>query len=275
LTQAISRLLVLLLLVGTRCALAAPQTELVFGIYPYLSPSQIVGQFRPLQQYLSQELGRAVSLQSAPDFDTFVKRTRAGEYDLIFTAPHMGRLAQQRDGYLPVAQTGYPIMVVVLSRRDGPVHSLADLSGGSLAIGARMSMTYQIVNQALTRYGLAMGQQVRFVNTASFSNVLQAVLRGEADAGATGTLLWDIAPLAQRRQLREIYRAPPVPGFLLLAHPRVGADSHQRLKTALFNFKRTATGKAYFQSSRQIDFRPLDEPTLQRIDPFTAVFRDP
>jgi phosphonate transport system substrate-binding protein len=261
---------------GTVCSLAAAAPdaarELVFGIYPYLSPSRIVEQFAPLNDYLARALGRPVALRSAPNFLKFIERTRAGEYDIVFTAPHMGRLAEKRDGYLPVAQTGYQIVIVALVKQDSPLRSLADMKGHSLAVGAQLSMTYQIVDHTLGKSGLALGRDVRFVDTASFSNVIEAVMRNEADAGATGTLLWDTAPPAQHAALREIFRSQPVPGFLVLAHPRIGTDTLRRITQALFDFEQTPAGRAFFASSQQLGFRPLDAATMQRIDPYTAVF---
>lgn len=254
---------------------AAAAGELVFGVYPYLSPNQIVEQFAPLSKHLGKVLGRPVALRSAPSFAKFIERTQAGEYDIVFTAPHMGRLAEKRDNYRPLAQTGYPIVVVALVKQDSPLKSLADLRDRSLAVGAKMSMSYQIVNQALGKSGLELGRNVHFVDTASFSNVLEAVLRDEADVGATGTLLWESAAATQRAQLREIYRSPPVPGFLLLGHARNGTAMLQRMQAALFDFARTPAGRDYFEKTRQIDFRPLDAATMKRIDPFTAGLDSP
>lgn len=247
-------------------------SELVLGIYPYLSPSRIVEQFSPLNGHLTKSLDRPVSLRSAPDFTKFIERTSAGEYDIIFTAPHMGRRAETRDGYRRIAQTGYSIVIVVLTRKDGPITTLADLKGRKLAVGASLSMTYQIVDQALGKQGLALGRDVEFVDTASFSNVLEALVRHEADAGATGTLLWDGAPPEKRAVLREIWRSTPVPGFLMLVHPRVGAATLKRIERAVLDFRKTPAGKTFFEKSRQIDFRPVSEATMKRIDPFTTVF---
>jgi phosphonate transport system substrate-binding protein len=249
--------------------------ELVFGVYPYLSPNQIVEQFSPLGDHLAKALDRPVVLRSAPNFAQFVDRTRAGEYDIIFTAPHMGRLAEKRDGYRPLAQSGNPIVVVALVKKDSPVKTLDDLRGRGLAIGAKMSMTYQIMNQALGKSGLELGKNVRFIDTATFSNVLEAILRNEADAGATATALWDKTPAEQRTQFRELYRAAPVPGFFVLAHPRNGEAILNKLQKALMNFDKTPTGKTYFDKTGQIDFRPLDTATMNRIDPFTTVFDSP
>lgn len=251
-----------------------PKTKpLVFGVYPYLSPSQIVSQFSPLTKAISDKLGHPVELRSAPNFPSFIERTQAGEYDFVFTAPHMGRLAEQHDGYQPVAQTGYPIVIVALTRRDSPVSTLADLKDRKLAVGAQLSMTYQIMAQALDKQGLQLGKDVRFIDTASFSNVAEAILRGEADAGATGTLLWDGMPAEQKNQLREVFRSDAVPGFLILAHRRIGPDMRQTLLRTLTGFHKSDAGKQYFEKTQQIDFRPVDAATMKRIDPFVAVLR--
>lgn len=261
------------LLAGLPVACAESGTgELVFGVYPYLSSGQIADRFSPLRDHLAKRLERPVSLRSAPNFESFIERTRQGEYDIVFTAPHMGRLAEQRDGYRVLAQTGYSIVIVLLARQDGPIRKLADLKGRSLAVGARLSMSYQMTQRALEKEGLAIGRDVRFVDTTNFSNVLETLIRKEADAGATGTLLWDSAPEEKQEVLREIWRSQTVPGFLVLAHPRLGAQMFERIKQALLDFGSTPAGMAYFQSTQQVDFRPVDAATLKRIDPYTAVF---
>lgn len=273
--QKLLRMLVLacgVLTLLTHRANAQSDDELVFGVYPFLSPSKIVEQFAPLASHLSTALGRKVTLRSAPDFTRFIERTRAGEYDIIFTAPHMGRLAEKRDGYRRIAQTGYQITVVTVARQDGPVHSLADLKGRTIAIGAKLSMTYQVTDHALNKHGLALERDVKFIDPASFSNVVEAIMRGEADAGSTITMLWDVASAEQRSNLREIFRGDPVPGFLVLAHPRLGNPLLKRVERAFLDFPKTAAGNTYFEKTRQIDFRPLDDATMKRIDPFTAVF---
>jgi phosphonate transport system substrate-binding protein len=251
-------------------AAAVRGEELVFGVYPYLTPTQIIEQFTPLKEHIGKTLERPVAMVSAPDFATFIERTRQGQYDVIFTAPHMGRLAEKRDGYSRVARTGYQIVVVVVARRDGPIRSLDDLYARSIAIGSRSSMTYQVVAEALKKRRLRLGQDVRLVETASFSNVLQAVMRGEAAAGATGTLLWEVATDEQREALRVVFQADPVPGFLVMAHPRLGEAAIRRLRQALPAFGATPAGASYFRQTLQTDFRPLDDAAMKRIDPYVT-----
>jgi len=249
--------------------------DLILGVFPYLSPNQIVEYFTPLKDHLEKSLGRQVEIRSAPNFKQFVERTREGEYDVIFTGPHMGRLAENRSGYRPLAQTGIPIITVALSKKDSTIKSLSDLRDGSFAVGSKLAMHYQNVNLELGKSGLELGKNVRFIDTASFSNVLEAVIRGEADAGAVGSLLWDNAPAEQRAQLQEIYRSKPLPGFLLLGHTRIGEVNLNKIQTSLIGFAATPAGKAYFEKTKHIDFRAVDAATMKRMDPFTAVFDAP
>lgn len=259
------------LLCGGGLVWAGYDDALVLGVYPYLSPSQIARQFKPLSEYLAERLERRVELRSAPDFPGFIERTRAGEYDLIFTAPHMGRLAEKRDGYRPLAQTAYRIVVALVCRKEAPLRDIADLRGRSVAIGARLSMTYQMVEHALGAQGLSLSDgSVKPVITASFSNVMEATLRGEADVGAIPTAVLANVPDEQRAAVRELMRTDAAPGGLLMAHPRMDAATFERLRQALLEIGRHPQGRRFLDASRLIDFLPLDAATMQRIDPFTA-----
>ena len=100
-------------------------------------------------------------------------------------------------------------------------------------------------------------------------------MRREADAGATGTLLWDVAPNSQREAMGVVFQAPAVPGFLVMAHPRLGDARISKLRHALPDFGRTPDGRAYFKDTQQVDFRPLDDATMKLIDPFVAVLTQP
>ncbi|MBU0751083.1 MAG: phosphate/phosphite/phosphonate ABC transporter substrate-binding protein [Gammaproteobacteria bacterium] len=256
---------------GWLSAAFAQGKELVFGVYPYLTPTQIVEQYLPLKEHIARSLGQPVTMLSAPDFATFIERTRKGEYDIVFTAPHMGRLAEKRDGYKRVAQTGYQIVVALVCLRDAPIKAREDLKGRSVAIGSRMSMTYQVVDQALRQKGLSLENGVRVIETASFSNVMQATLRGEADVGAVPTAVLDNAPAEQQGLVREFFRTPPTPGGLVMAHPRLDMEKGEMLRSALTSFKDQPEGRQFFARSRLVDFRAIDDATMRQIDPFVAV----
>jgi phosphonate transport system substrate-binding protein len=260
------------LLCGWAAAAFAQSAGLVFGVVPYISPTQMVEQYTPLKEHLARALGRPLALATAPDFRAFVDRTQHGEYDVVFTAPHMGRLAQKRDGLRVVAQTGHNVTVVVITRKDSGIRTLDDLRGRSMAIGSRTSMVYQIVDEALRQRQIVQGKDVRVVDTPSFSNVLQAVARGDADAGTTGAAMWEATPAEQKKDLVEIFRSSPRPGFFMLVHPRLGEAAIGKLQAAAYAFGNTPAGAAFFKRGQMVDFRAVDAAALRSIDPYVAVF---
>lgn len=251
---------------------AAAADELVLGIFPFLSTRQMVEQFNPLKEHVSQALGRPVALRSAPDYKSFIERTRVGEYDFIVDAPHLARLAQKRDGYHPLAQSGYKVEFLLVARKDSSVQTLADLRGRAVAIGARLSLTHMLLGKELLKSGLVLDKDVQYLDTATFSNVLQAVIRGDAAVGALTALVWNGAPAQARSELREILRQKDIgPGLVVVAHPRLGAATERKLQAALYGFKDTPEGKAYFEKTKQIDFRPVDEASLRVVDPYAEM----
>jgi len=255
---------------------AAAADELVLGIFPFLSTRQMVDQFGPLKEHLSRAVGQPVTLRSAPDYKRFIERTAAGEYDVIIDAPHLARLAQKRDGYRPLAQSGYQVEFMVVARKDSPVQTLADLRGRAVAVGARLSLTHMLLGKELLKSGLVLDRDVVYLDTATFSNVLHAVLHGDAAVGALTALVWNGASPEIRGELREILRQKDLgPGLIVLAHPRLGATVQRKLQTALYAFKDTEEGQAYFQKTKQIDFRPVSEADMRVMDPYTELLVRP
>jgi phosphonate transport system substrate-binding protein len=106
----------------------------VFGIFPYQSNTQLIALCSPLRDYLQRAGGQQMEIVSAPDFNSFRDRTRAGEYDIVYTAPHLGRLAEFESGFKRIAITLYRTQSVILVAKDSPLQKLADLRGKSLAI---------------------------------------------------------------------------------------------------------------------------------------------
>lgn len=269
----------ILLLLPPSLSAASREETLVLGVAPYLSANQIMEQFSPLREYIEETLGQKLTLISAPDVMSFVDRTSKGEYDLILTGPHMGRFAQQRDGWQNVAQSSQKIATILLVRHTSKIQRLEDFRGKKMAIGARHSITYLLAEETLAEKEIVLGKDVEVVGTATFSNVVQSVLLGETDIGAIPTMLWDNWKqnnAEQCHQLRIIYRTEPTTPFILvMANPKTGQATIRRLTDSLARFKDTPNGTLFFQKTQLESFLPLDEATMQRIDPYVHVLLTP
>jgi phosphonate transport system substrate-binding protein len=259
---------------------AAPQSEtLTLGVFPYISANQMMEQLTPLCKRIEEALGKKVILVSAPDFMSYVDRTAKGEYDLVLTAPHMGYLAEKRDGWQRIVQSGQKTATVLLVRQESSIQRLEDLRGKKITVGNRRSLTYLLAKEAFAEKGIILDKDMEVVETATFSNVVQSVFLGEADVGATPTLLWDNwehVNQEQHRQLREIYRAKPAAAsFLVMASPKTDPAIIRRLTDSLLSFQDTEEGKTFLQKSQFESFQPLDDATMKNAAPFVHVLTQP
>lgn len=262
--------LILVLMPGL--SVQAEEDPLSFGIFPYVSPVQMVKFHNTLREYMADTLERPVSLVSAPNFREFIKRTAQGKYDIIMTAPHLGRLAEVRDGYRPMVHTMHEVQGVYLVRKDSDIHSLSDLRGKTITLVGRAAIITQMVEKQLADMGMQVGKDVKFNYTRTHNNAMYAPLREESEASVTGILLFRKIGSEEREEVRVIGKTPRAPGFMLMTHPRVEKQDHQKLKQALISFKNTEQGKKYFQMTGFHYFDPVTKGEMEFLDPYIQVF---
>lgn len=239
---------------------------LSFGIFPYLSPQLLVAQFKPLANHLQQAAGRPLSIETAPNYTAFRDRTRAGDYDIIFTAPHFGRLAELESQYQAIAVTRYRVSGVVFVGKDSPIRQLSELRGKTIAMPPRVSMVYALTQDLFRLNGLVPGRDITLREFDTNLNSMSAPLRGDSDAGVTGPLV--LSTYGQRDQLRVIAETADVAGFFMLAHPRLSAAVIDRLRKAAYAFGDTPAGKAYFAATGHGAWLPVDDATRLALDPY-------
>jgi phosphonate transport system substrate-binding protein len=104
---------------------------------------------------------------------------------------------------------------------------------------------------------------------------LYAPYRRETDASATGLMLWTKADENVRAEQVEIGRTHSVPGFMIMAHPRMPPAKIKCVRALLLDFHNTPEGKAYLQANEFIDFQTIDDKTMMSLDPYTQILTDP
>lgn len=256
-------------------ATASESPELVLGVFPYVSPGQLATFHTPLRDYLAISLKRPVTLVTAPDFNSFVERTSQGQYDIIITAPHLGRFAETHDGYNRLAQTGHFVQGIFLTRKDSGIQTIEDLRGKTVMIAQPISIIYQMAEHTLRENGLVPGESVTVLETRTHNNAMFAPLRSEADASVTGTLLWEVLGSDQKDQMRVIGTTEEAPGFMVMANKRLSTTDINRIKDLLFNFHKVAGSKPYFEATGYKQFVKIDDSIMKRLDPNTKILLKP
>jgi phosphonate transport system substrate-binding protein len=251
----------------------ANQPPYTFGIFPYVTTTQLIRFHKPLVEYFEASLQRPVILITAPDFTTFVNRTREGEYDFIMTAPHLGLLAEKQ-GYKRVVMSLHTVQGIYVVRKDSKIMSLDDLQGKVVTMAAREAIIFQTAEHQMKQHGLIDGKNITIDVARTHNNAMFAPLRNEADVAVTGILLWRKLGQANKDQMRELARTPPSPGFLVMANPRIPDSVVDKLRYTLLDFKNTPQGENYFRVTGLKGFKPITDPTMEGLEPYIKIYTD-
>lgn len=248
---------------------AAQGTPLIVGVLPTLSPRVLLNNYQPFRAYLEQTLKRPVEMVTATDFAAFHKGTMAGDYDIVVTAAHLGRLAQMEGGYLPLATYKAANRAMLMTSRAAPLKSIRDLRGHAVATLDRFAL---ITGQALLwleTQGLRERIDFRLLETPSHNSAAYSVLSGESALAIISPAGWKQMPANIRDGLQVFAKLPAIPGLMWLANPRLAREV-ARLKPALLAFSPDLPeGKQFFEVTGYQGMREMTPEEMKSLDPYT------
>jgi ABC-type phosphate/phosphonate transport system substrate-binding protein len=176
---------------------------LSIGVLPNVSARILLASYQPMREYFERELRQPVSIVTAPDFRAFAASSLKGEYDIVVTAPNLGRVMQLDAKWEPLAIYEPRIPAVAVARADNPDDSPRQLRGRSLALANPQSLVALVGLQWLKSEGLQEGVDFKTVVAAN-DDSLGAVLRsGEAPWAVMSMGEFRAKPEALRQSLRE------------------------------------------------------------------------
>jgi phosphonate transport system substrate-binding protein len=257
----------LLLAMGSRPAFSADK-PLIFGVFPHLTAKQIVETYRPLADVVEKRLQRRVSIYSAPDFATFVARTRQGEYDILLTAPHLAWLARQEAGYRPLLKYAQPVRGLLVVKSDSPFDAPAALRGRTIATADPIAVAVLAIQAEMAARGLKRDSDYQTTNSGTHLNAVMQVINGRADAAMLGLHTYTLMPPELRRQLRVLAETPPLSSLMYLTHPRLRDAEAQAVRKAMLSFATTPEGRAFMQHGGYGGFTDVNGNELRAFRPY-------
>lgn len=253
----------------------AQSPSLRMALIPYLSPNVLVPLFQPLARHFENDAGRPVELYSAPSIRSHVERILKPDFDIIFTAPHMGRLAQLDAGYVPIGSFERPLKGVITVRKSGPIESIEQLKGRTIAINDRLVLNSILTLQELEKRGLKLAD-LKVVAAASQNSAILSVAAGDVDAAITVNFALGQVPKARLDEVRILFETvdvPSMPSTLILVHPRMAKEEQLRLGASLLRFSRTDEGKQFLTSSSYNNVVPINPAHLKNLDIYLPELR--
>ena len=250
--------LLCMLLAAAWPARASDAPALTLGIVPYLSTRNLLAIHQPLARSLEASLQQPVQIQTAPDYDTFVKRLVRGDFDLAIAPPHYARLAIREYGYQALLAHKAPIRGVLVTARAQPLASADGLRGKTIAIADRSALLVIVGTAALADLGLREDKDYRFVEAPSHASALHSAVSGKAAAALVTQTALLLAPAELQRDAVVWRELAQIPGQFYVAHNRLPDARQKAIKAALLSFEHSAEGQTFFEKTRNEGFR---EPT--------------
>lgn len=255
-------------LLMVRPAWAIETPPLVLGIFPNATAKQIIETYRPLADALEKTLQRRVEIYTAPNFKSFVERTRQGEYDLLLTAPHLAWLARQDAGYQPLLKYTQQVRGLLVVKATSPYRSTEALRNHTIAIADALAVVVMAMQDELAKGGLKRNIDYHTVDAGTHINAAMQVIHGRTDAAIVGLHPYKLMPPDVRSQLRVLAETPPLSSLAYLTHPRLREPVVKTIQNTLLSFAASPEGQAFLQRGGFGGFGRFNNSELNAVRPY-------
>ena len=216
------------------------EKPLMLHIYPYAPAEEIIKQFTPLAQYLTESLKRKVEINVSKGQVEHLESIGNDSSDIVYLGPVAYVQLVDKYGKKPVLARleirGSPLLRgVVFTSSSSSVRSLKDLKGKRFAFGYRNStMSHIVPFSMLLDEGVSLSDLQQYKFLSDQHNVALGVLMGDYDAGAANESIFQSY---KSRGLKELARTPEVSEHLFIARSTLSAPTINALRKALFAVK--------------------------------------
>ena len=204
--------------------------ELQFGSVAMDIPAVMHKRLTPLTQYLSEKIGRDVSLKLSPNMGAAIHEVASGNVDMAYLTPVAYLNAKKRGDVQLIAKTitngkgSFQLMIVV--KENSPIQTIEQLKGKSFAFGDEKAL---LQRATVVGSGIKLEDFSEYKFIGHYDNISRAVLVGDFDAG----ILKDTtASKWKDKGLRILYSSPPLPPYNIAASKNVDGETLQKLKDA-------------------------------------------
>ena len=241
-----SFLLLLALLLSFPGNTGEPET-ILFGIHPYLRPSELLERFSPLADHLAKTIGHPVRIKIAKDYQSHNRSIIENCLHIAYLGPVSYVQIVDAHGHRPILArlevNGEPTFRgAIISRRDSGLNTLADLRGKRFAFGdPNSTMGHLVPRHLLLLAGIDTAQLGGFAHLDNHMNVALGVLAGLFDAGAVKE---GVFHKYEKRGLRVLAWTPAIAEHVFLAGNGLSPRLIERLRSVLRQLPATPSGLA-------------------------------
>ncbi len=248
----------LMLSAGSATAIGQ-ERDLRFGFTPVLSESQMRAEFEPLMTYLSDAIGRKVTLYIATNYGDLRTQIEAGNVDIGSFSPFAYVDAMRGGKIRIIAQSildgSATYRGLVIARKDSGLRSVSDLEGKRFAFVDQKSTSGYVYPRAmLVEKGVDPARYFKDTFFAgSHDKVIAAVLERQADAGAIydGSLGVAKAKGVPVDDLVTLSSTDPIPHDAIAVQIGLDGTLIKKIQAALVDLDKSPAGRAIIANSKK------------------------
>ncbi|MBI3546722.1 MAG: phosphate/phosphite/phosphonate ABC transporter substrate-binding protein [Gammaproteobacteria bacterium] len=245
--------IILYAIAGT-VATPADDKPLTLGIFPRWSAQITVRDFTPLAELLTRELGRPVRIETDKDFDSFMRRVYAKEFDIVHLNQMQYLNAHDKVHYRLIAKIcdnpTCVIKAVIIVRKDRNINKLGDLKGKIIAFADPNATVSYVLAKSLLRASDIQPPQYKTIFVKNPPNAVLAVYNGEADAAGVGWSVLLKPEIRQRidvNQFNILAESRPLPHLPIAVRADMNTKLMRKIQKILITLRQRADGRAALQ----------------------------
>jgi phosphonate transport system substrate-binding protein len=222
---------------------AAKRQTLKIGVAEGKGKQSAVESFAPFIKQMNVSPSYSFEMVVFEDGEKQYEALRDGRVDLAFLGPASYVKAHHEFKAQPVVAEAGDLRSMLVVAKSSPIRSVKELRGKTLVLGYEGSTTTHLLPMLLlSKHQLKSGDmgRITFVGDQT-KKIVDAILDGTAVAGGISENLF----AAHKNELRVLETSEPLPGALIVAHPKVGATTLKELR-ALFVKYAPAAGSPRF-----------------------------
>ena len=225
------------------------------GVFPRRNAAETTRLFKPMADYLGEQLGRKVNLVTAKDFESFWLGVTERRYDVVhYNQYHYIRSAQNYEVVAHIEEFGKSTIAGVLYvRKDSGITALAQLRGRTVLFGGgEDAMISYITNRYLLLQAGLKKDDFKSLFAVNPPNSVLALHRRQSDAAGAGDGVLDL-PLVRKAintdELIALAVSAPLLQLPMAVKRTMPAKLRASIQSILVNLKNSEAGMQVLNSA--------------------------
>lgn len=262
----------------TLLASAEAFADVTLGVFPRRPVAVTHKAFKPLAEYLSQQLGEPVHLVIPKNFKEFWKGVEQKKFDLVHFNQYHYIKSHKGLGYQVIVaneEFGNKQIAGALSvRKDSGIKSVADLKGKTILFGGgkKAMGSYIAPTAILKKAGLTEGKDYKVKFAKNPPSAVIGVYNNAASASGSGNVILKIKAVTKKidaNNMSILAESEPYAQLPWAVKDSMPADKAKKLQSLMVGLKNSAEGKAILKSAKVTGFYEVSDADYAKVREIT------